>query len=193
MRKPRSVRPRALVLALASALISPGRADAEDGGTDEHLPCEPHPAGDSQPWNWEQRVLNSFRPDDPPPAFVGAFAGGGRTLASYEVHIWRDSKGIFGELLSPVLDADSPRAELLDVQFDPKSGSLTFTARGRREEHKFVGSLRRRRMKGIFTCGGVSETITLRRIGPNEEHGIPSSSSWASRDQFACAMKLWIR
>jgi hypothetical protein len=181
-----------LIVALASVVFCPQQPHAEDGTAAEHLPCEPHARGDAQPWIHDSRVLGSFRPDDPLPALVGAFAGQGPTL-DYELHLWRDSKGIFGELLSPVLEADSPSAPLLDVQFDPKSGSLTFTARVRGQEHKFVGRLRRKMVKGVFTYRGLSETMVLRKVGPTEGHGAPSSSSWTSRDQFACAMKMWGR
>lgn len=102
---------------------------------------------------------------------------------------WRDAQGFLGDLLSPVLEVDSPSAQLLDVQFGPKSGSLTFIARVRGKEHAFVGPLRRSALKGVFTYQGVSETIVLQKVGPNEHHGVPASSAWASREHFACALK----
>jgi hypothetical protein len=180
-----------LLVALAS-VIGRGEPRADDAGAATPLHCEPAPVGDSRPWIHTRRVLNSFRPDIPAPRFAGAFAGAGPSL-DYEIHLWRDSKGIFGELLSPVLDADSSSGQLLDVQFDGKSGRLTFTARVRGEEHKFAGRLRPRTMKGVFTYRGVDETIVLRRLGAEEGHGVPPSTSWVSRDQFACAMMMWGR
>ncbi len=43
--------------------------------------------------------------DRPAPLFLGGFADAN---GDYELPLWRDSRGIFGELLHPVLEADSP-------------------------------------------------------------------------------------
>jgi hypothetical protein len=108
----------------------------------------------------------------------------------YELHIWQDSKGVFGELLHPVLDADSPSSRLLDVQFDPKSGALSFGVRFRNESEAYVGRLQGSRITGNVTRGGTTVKLVLRRVGAERTHGAPSSNSWVSRDQFECAMTM---
>jgi hypothetical protein len=149
--------------------------------------CEPAAVGDSQPWVHNARVLDSFPPDNPPPRFLGRFASAN---SQYELHIWRDSAGIFGEFLSPVLDTDSPSSRLYNVHFDPKSDALNFTARFP-DPRAFDGYLRRDYVTGRIVRDGKSEAIILRRV-PLESLGA-ALQAVTSRAQFDCQMMLFRR
>lgn len=74
---------------------------------------------DREPWEHNNRVLAQFPPDEPLPVFMGRFVA---PDASYELDLWRDRVGVFGQWVSPVLDADSPISRLYDLTFDVKSG-----------------------------------------------------------------------
>jgi hypothetical protein len=174
---------------LAAVAPHEKRVEAADGGVANTIPCEPPPPGDSRPWEYRAHVLSLFPRATPPLRFVGAFIGPWPDY-EYELHIWQDSKGAFGELLHPVLDADSPISRLLDVQFDPKSGALTFGARFREGDEVYVGRLLGSRITGTVTCRGTTEKLVLRRVGTASAHGAPSSTSWVSKDQFECAMAM---
>jgi hypothetical protein len=183
----------ALFAGFLVAGASGGTLSAADAGTPEPLPCEQAPRGDPQPWVHRARVLSSFAADDPAPRFVGAFAGHGKR-GELELHLWRDARGIFGVLLSPVLDVDSPSGRLRDVQFDEKLGRFAFTARYEGMAFTFAGRLRRGTISGTFTGtyrnGTFPDEVTLRKLGTDEGHGAPSDQSYTSRAQFECAMTL---
>src|SRR5438045_3850638 len=83
----------------------------------EPLACVPAAATDPSPWVHNQQVLDSFPSDVPPPLFLGRFG----SSRAHELHLWQDAAGLFGEWLSPVLDADSPTSRLYDVRFDAQS------------------------------------------------------------------------
>ena len=151
------------------------------------LPCVPASAGDSQPWVHNARVLQSFPPDIPQPRFLGSFASAN---SQYELHIWRDAAGIFGELLSPVLDADSPTSRLYELHYDATSGALSFIARFP-DTHSFDGRLGSNAVSGRIVGGGKSEAVMLRKVDPG-----PRDAPWAevtSRAQFVCQMILFRR
>ena len=153
------------------------------------LPCVPAPSGDSQPWVHNSRVLGSFPPDVPRPQFVGRFR---ESNSEHEVHIWRDSTGIFGEWLSPVLDADSPVSRLYDAQFNAKSRALSFTARFRESEQRFDGYIRGNVIRGTVMRSGKNEAVVL-RASRSGALGEPLRKSVTSRAQFECQMILFRR
>jgi hypothetical protein len=115
----------------------------------------------------DARVLRSFPADTPAPKFVGPFSGVGGFM-ELELHLWRDSRGIFGRLLYPVLDVDSPSGRLRDVQFDEKTERLTFAARYERWDCAFVGRLQGNAISGTFTVGKRPYDAVLRKLPPDE-------------------------
>jgi len=148
--------------------------------------CVPAATADPAPWNWTSRVLNSFPPDVPGPAWAGSF---GDAHHLYQLDLWRDSKGVFGEFRHPVLEADSPTSRLYDVQFNPASGALEFRVRVPIEDTWFSGTLRSDSVAGILRYGDVAEVVQWRRRPDyNATHDI-----WLSRAHFDCAMTLWHR
>lgn len=179
----------ALLVSLAAGLCNEKPARAADAGLASAIPCDPPPAGDSRPWEYRGHVLSLFPRAEPPPKFIGAFMGS-LPDSEYELHVWQDSKGVFGELLHPVLDQDSPTSRLLDAQFDPKSGALSFGARFEKDNEAYVGRLQRSTITGNVTRGGTTAKLVFRRIGAARTHGAPSSNSWVSREQFECAMTM---
>lgn len=148
------------------------------------LPCTTEGRDPARPWDHNSKVLDSFPKDDPLPVFVGTFRDAKK---SYGLDIYRDSKGIFGQLSSPVLDADSPTSRLYDTSFDSKSGSLIFGARFTDGQLRFIGVLRNKSIEASIVRGNVTEKITLMKQ--------PSHDEWffTSRAQFGCAMTLWQR
>lgn len=148
------------------------------------LPCVRAKHGDSQPWVHNVEVLESIPADNPKPRYLGAFRD---KHWDYQLELYRDSKGVFGELLSPVLDADSPDSRLYDAFFDPKLGALRFEAHFPHGDLQFSGTLRMRTVSGIVTRDGRRERVVLRRVK------LPSEDSSTSRDQFDCAMILFNR
>jgi|SRR5579871_1734888 len=179
----------ALLASLGAGLHDEQPARAAEAGVASAIPCDPPPAGDSRPWEYRANVLSLFPRSEPPPKFLGAFRGPLPDF-EYELHIWQDSKGVFGELLHPVTDADSASSRLSDVQFDPKSGALSFSTRFREDNEVYVGRLHGSKIAGNVTRGGTTVKLVLRRIGAARTHGAPSSDSWVSRDQFECAMTM---
>lgn len=170
------------VLLLLCVCCSPAFTQTTASSTP--LPCTPAKHGDTRPWIHEREVLSSYPPDVPPLRFVGAFRD--RTW-DYQLEIFLDAKGLFGELLSPVLEADSPDSRLYDIAFDPKAGSLRFGARFADGPLQFTGMLRRDMVRGTITRAGRKEHVVLRRIRKIDKH------PYTSRAQFECAMILFHR
>ena len=151
------------------------------------LPCVRAPVGDSEPWVHNGRVLQSFPPDVPPPRFLGRFATGD---SQYELHLWRDSVGIFGQLLSPVLDADSPTSRLYDTRLDNKTGALSFTARFP-DTQVFDVRLSSRVVSGQVVRAGKRRAVVLRK---RRRDALDSAlQGVTSRAQFDCEMTLFRR
>jgi hypothetical protein len=154
------------------------------------LPCVPPPPGDSAPWVAAARILASFPPATPAPAFVGVFAD---KDGKYELHLWRDATGLFGEILSPVLEADSPPSRLYDTRYDPGSGAATFSARFPDGEQRFELVLWAGEVSGKVDHAGAHSTVVLQKIAGDHVHGVTQDRSYTSRDQFDCAMVLFRR
>jgi hypothetical protein len=153
------------------------------------LPCVPAASDDPQPWVHNSRVLGSFPPDVPRPRFLGRFHD---SNSEHELHIWRDSTGIFGEWLSPVLDADSPVSRLYETQFNATSGSLSFAGRFREAEQRFDGQMRGNVIRGTVKRPGRSKTVVMRKSRP-ALLGEALRESVTSRAQFECQMILFRR
>lgn len=151
----------------------------------EPLPCVPAPPGHTQPWSHNSQVLSSFPADNPRPVFVGAFADPDRR---YRLHLWRDAAGVFGELLSPVLEADSPTSRLYDATLVPKQNALGFAARFPSRPVSFEGKLDGRQLRGTMTEAGRQQRVTLTKT-PGEDY----DDLYVSRAQFDCAMVLFRR
>jgi hypothetical protein len=178
---------RSVALALFVATTCFAAATAPQGA--EPVACVPARSDDPEPWTWNSRILESFRPDNPKPKFVGAF-GDGRS--QYEFSLWRDSKGVFGELRSPVLEADSPTSRLYDPHFDPETGTLDFTVRFYDGERRFSGILRSGSVKGTLQHAGRGEPVTWQRLRVDRERGA-NFDFYTSRAKFECAMILFRR
>ena len=125
------------------------------------LPCVPAAPTDTRPWEYRSRVLESFPPDNPLPRHLGSFRDANR---DYRLHLWQDAKGVFGELLSPVLDADSPTSRLYNPQLVSRSGRLIFTVRFPGEQFTFDGQLRGNSLTGRFARGKRIDSVTLRKV-----------------------------
>jgi hypothetical protein len=147
------------------------------------LPCTTEGRDPSRPWDHNHKVLDSFPKDDPLPSFVGMFRDRNQ---DYMLDLYQDSKGVFGELSSPVLDADSPTSRLYDVTFDSRTGSLQFTARFYDGQLEFSGILHKRTIKATVIRNNRSERVTLKR----KRHSSDEEILFTSRAQFECAMKL---
>lgn len=149
-----------------------------------HLPCSVVGADPSKPWEHNHKVLSSYPPDSPLPEFIGRFRD---RNWNYELDLYRDAKSIFGEISSPVLEADSPTSRLYGLSFVPLKGTLQFTA-FLNHLLQFDGFLQSGVIKGKVTQYGRTETVTLRKLKMSDEN------SWIhSRAQFDCAMKLFRR
>ena len=146
------------------------------------LPCTPPGRNDTHPWDYKLKVLSSFPWDSPHPRFFGAFRD--KSL-DYELVLYQDAKGFFGQLHSPVLEADSPTSRLYSVNFDPKRSALKFEARFRDGGLSFSGSLRGRIIRGVVTRNDRTERVSLRRL-----RGYELTWSYRSRAQFDCSMTL---
>jgi hypothetical protein len=146
------------------------------------LPCMKAKHGDTQPWNHNAAVLDSY-PTDKSSRFLGVFRDKHR---NYELEIYRDGDGVFGEFLSPVLEADSPNSRLYDAFFDPNLGTLRFEAHFPFGNLQFTGVLRGHVVRGTVTRNGRNETVILRRVK------LPTDP-YISRAQFDCAMTLFHR
>ena len=181
-----SMRQRVAAGVLLLAVLGPGAAAAP---ASTPLPCAPAHSGDSQPWVHNARVLASFPPDTPPPRFVGRFRDG---ASEYELHLWRDATGVFGELLSPVLEADSPVSRLYQAQSDAKAGTLKFAARFPGAEQVFSLRIHGVEINGVVTRDGKSRPVHLRQSSVAAKDN-PLGNSVISRAQFACQMILFHR
>lgn len=171
------------------------------------LPCVPAARNDPAPWVHNSRVLDSYPADVPPPQFLGRF---GDADAMYALHLWRDSKGLFGEWLSPVLPADPPISRLYALQFDATSGALSFETRIRGAVEHFAGQLDGATVRGTLTRDHESVTLrfegdtvrALKRDRMTEPVTLPrlprndldeAFEQTASRAQFECEMILYHR
>ena len=148
------------------------------------LQCTRAKQGDTQPWIHNSEVLSSFPKDNPMPRFVGAFRDKARL---YQLELYSDATGVFGELSSPLLEADSPTSRLYDVYFDPGKATLRFRARFRYGELEFSGVLRSTVINGTFDGGTYTQAVVLRRVQHFDKY------PWVSRAQFNCAMLLFNR
>ncbi len=118
------------------------------------------------------------------PRFVGAFRDKAR---DYQLVLYRDATGIFGELSSPLLESDSPTSRLYDVYFDPGTATLRFRARFRYGQLNFSGALRSTVIKGTVDGGSYTQAVVLRRVRHYDRY------PWVSRAQFNCGMLLFNR
>jgi hypothetical protein len=150
------------------------------------LPCTTENRDPSQPWVQNSKVLDSFPKDNPLPRFLGTFRDRNR---KYMLDLYQDAKGVFGELSSPVLDADSPTSRLYDVASDSRTGTLHFGAKFFDGQLQFSGILRGRVIKATVTRSDRKEKVTLKR----ERHSVDEYVFITSRAQFDCAMTLWRR
>lgn len=148
------------------------------------LPCDDFDADPSKPWVRRSEILDSFPPVKPLPKSIGTFRD---KNWNYMIDLYRDSEGIFGEISSPVLEADSPTSRLYDITFDSRTGSLQFRASPSLGSIQFDGFLHSRAIKGKFTQYGSTKTATLKKLKSDYDF------SFNSRSQFDCAMKLWGR
>jgi hypothetical protein len=155
----------------------------------EPLRCVPAAQNHGAPWIWNTRILKSFPPDAPTPRFVGGF---GDSRSEYELHLWRDSTGVFGQLLSPVLEADSPTSRLYDPRFDSRTRAVSFTVRFSDGERQFTGTLRPDSLAGTLVSPARTQRIALRKLRNSRVHGFPHDA-YTSRAQFDCAMILFHR
>ena len=149
--------------------------------------CVSAPETDGAPWVWNTRVLKSFPPDTPRPAFVGAFRD-----AEFEVHLWRDSKGVFGELLLAEYEADPPTSRFYDSAFDAATGRISFTTRLPGGERAFAGRLQSRTLTGTLTDARRRRSIVLRKRR-DRDIGLLLHDFYTSRAQFDCSMFLFRR
>lgn len=159
------------------------------GQSQTPLPCVPAAPNDPEPWRREVEILRSFPPDVPAPSFLGRFKD---SNSVHELDVWRDSKGVFGEWLSPVLPADPPTSRLYDLRFDATSGALSFSTRipGRMEQ--FEGHLAGDTVRGTVTLENKSEKIVLRKL-PWSDTDDALRDLTTSRAQFECRMILFHR
>jgi hypothetical protein len=181
-----------LVLPVYAVNVRTSAAQAENVGSratpTEPLPCVRAARDDGKPWEHTSRVLASFPPDTPVPRFLGSFSD--RT-SDYELHLWRDARGIFGELVSPVSrDGDPPTSRLYEPHFNAASGAFTFIAFP--DELTFSGQLRRNTLSGTFKRGTRSSRVVLRKPTPDSSEDL-LADFYTSRAQFDCAMILFHR
>jgi len=160
----------------------------------EPLPCVRPLLSDGTPWETKSRVLRSFPPDTPRPAFVGTFTDARETytIETYRLHVWRDSKGIFGEIAYPVLDADSPASRLYDAHFDAKSGALSFRAKLGIGELVFSGVLSSNIIKGTLRDESFVKDVVMFRSADDGNYG-NQRDRYVSRAQHDCEMVLYNR
>ncbi len=149
-------------------------------------PCTKENLDPSQPWVEKFKILDSYAKDDPLPSFIGTFRDKNQ---KYMLDLYQDATGIFGELSSPVLDADSPTSRLYEVSFDPSTMDLQFSARFWDGHLLFSGRLSGRVIKATITRNNRTEKVTLRRTQDTDS----DEFFFTSRAQFECAMTLWNR
>jgi hypothetical protein len=177
-----------LVSSTASSTAASTDNQDADGSQDAPV-CARAPADDPEPWKWDSRLLASFPPDVPTPAWVGSY---GDAHQMYQLDLWRDSQGIFGEFRNPVLEADSPTSRLYDVRFDSASGKLEFRVQVPVEDTWFSGTLRHDSVAGTLRYRDVTEELVWRRR-PDIDPANAGDEFYTSRAQFECAMTLWHR
>jgi hypothetical protein len=152
--------------------------------------CVAADRNDREPWEHNHRVLAQFPPDEPLPLFMGRFVA---PDAWYELDLWRDRVGVFGQWVSPVLDADSPVSRLYGLTFDAKSGAISFTTRIPGAEQRFEGHVSDQLIRGTSTpVTGKKETIELRKL-PLDPLGVALRDGTTSRAGFECEMVLFRR
>lgn len=148
------------------------------------MPCSPAAPNDPQPWVYESSVLNSFRLEIPAPQYVGDFLDQG---SYYWLTLWRDERGFFGSLASPVVDQDSPSAPIKNVQWVPITKVLRFTA-SPSVKVEMIGVLTATEFRVTNITGGFSSEFPVLLFEDKQE-----GAEWRSRAQFECAMKMWRR
>lgn len=178
---------RYLNLAVFVLLLSFSSVGQQVSSQPTPLPCTKDGRDPSQPWSHNAKVLESFPRDNPLPRYVGAFRD---KNWKYQVILYQDAKGIFGKLLTPVLDADSPTSALYDATFDSRSGALRFSAKVGNGQLLLNGVLRGRISQGTVTQHDLNERVTLKRIKWHDDDG---DLAYTSRAQFDCAMILYRR
>ena len=166
-----------MALAIAVAALAPRVAVAQ-------LPCVRADRLDGQPWVHHSRVLESFPEVIPAPTVVGSFQD---RDGQFWLRLWRDEQGYFGELASPILEADSPTSRLRNLRWSAETRELSFAAAPTGVEF---------RMDGILE----EDRFVVARVSGKTVHGLvllkePQTwmSNWKSRAQFECAMELWRR
>jgi hypothetical protein len=97
----------ALITALVILFVDGGISQT---GQPAQLPCTPAARTDTHPWDYKLKVLSSFPWDSPRPRFFGAFRD---KTWDYELVLYRDHQGFFGELHSPVLEAGLANVTLI--------------------------------------------------------------------------------
>ncbi len=172
-----------LTTATIGGVALPANAQSATG-----ISCIPAAANDPQPWVHNARLLDSFKPDVPKPQFVGQFHDSG---SNYELDIWRDALGIFGELASPIVEADSPTSRLYDVQFDAKSGALSFSTRFPDGPQRFDGQVRGDVIRGMMKGARTTDAVVLQKF--TNSVGEILRNDTVSRAQFECEMILFRR
>lgn len=170
-------------LVLALGVLAPAFAA-------EPARCEAAAPNDSEPWIHNARILSAYPPASPLPRFLGAF---GNSAKTFELQLWQDRDGVFGQLLHPVLDADSPSSVLHQASWNPKTGQARFTALFPQAVIRFKGALTQKAFRGTASREGRTQAIDLRKLRPAEAHGAPDRSQYRSRAQFNCAMALFHR
>jgi hypothetical protein len=152
--------------------------------------CVAADKNDREPWEHNDHVLAQFPPDEPLPVFMGRFVA---PDASYELDLWRDRVGLFGQWVSPVLGADSPTSRLYDLTFDAKSGAISFATRIPGAGQRFEGRVSDQLIRGTSTLAtGKKETIELRKL-PLDSLGVALRDGTTSRAGFECEMVLFRR
>jgi hypothetical protein len=150
------------------------------------LPCTPAAPDDPQPWVHEAAVLASFPQEDPAPQWVGSFLDRG---SYYWLTLWRDERGHFGSLASPVVDQDSPSAPIEGVEWDAPTRTLRFTSKPSINIE----------MTGVLTGARFRVTAVNPKWSPDQKlpillfNNVKLRSDWRSRSQFECAMTMWRR
>jgi hypothetical protein len=166
------------LLVVAAALAS--------GSVGATLPCNPASANDPQPWAHRSAVLDSFPLENPAPQWVGSFLDQG---SYYWLTLWRDERGYFGSLASPVVDQDSPSAAIEDVKWDPSSRTLQFTSKPSIDIQ----------MSGVLTESEFRVTAVTPKWAPDQQTPLllrddeQTHMEWRSRSQFECAVEMWRR
>lgn len=177
---------KSLILVAVVSLLSFSAAAQQASSQPTPLPCTKEGRDPSQPWVHNAKVLESFPRDNPLPRYVGAFRD---KNWNYQAILYQDTKSIFGELSSSVLDADSPTSRFYDTTFDSRSGVLQFSAKFRNGQLLFSGVLRGRIIEATVTQNNRNEKVTLKRIKWYDDEEV----AYTSRAQFDCAMILYTR